>query len=367
MNSRSQMDAILMDFSKAFDKVPHKHLIYKLQFYGLQGYYLSWASSFLQNRTQRTVIDGEISRESKVISGVPQGTVLGPIFFLCYINDLPDSVLSSIRLFAYDALLYRRIESKTDQKLLQTDLDSLVKWSKDWGMHFNSQKCHALTVTLKTRPIKFAYNLSGQNLESVKSHPYLGVILDSKLSWTPHINSVVAKASRSLNFLCRNLHNCPPHVKETAYNVYVRPQLEYASQVWSPQTVTGKRKLESVQARAARFVTGRYLRTDSITDIMSTLDWQTLEYRRDYTDLVTCHRIIQHTLEVPTQNVFVPHNSNTRSQSQPFQNVVCCVDAARNTYFPRTISRWNKLPSNVSNLVDGNAFKKAVVACLQYD
>lgn len=363
LNSRSQVDAILLDFSKAFDKVPHKHLIYKLQFYGLRGNYLNWARSFLQNRTQRTVIDGETSRQSTVKSGVPQGTVLGPLFFLCYINDFPDSVSSSsVRLFADDALLYRQIESKADQNLLQTDLDSLVKWSHDWGMHFNSKKCYVLTTTLKTKPHSFVYNLSGQNLESVKSHPYLGVTLDSKLSWTPHINSTIAKATRSLNFLRRNLHRCSSHIKETAYNVYVRPQLEYASQVWSPQTVTGKRKLESVQARAGRFVTGRHMRTDSITDIMSSLNWQTLEHRRDYTDLVTCHRIIQNKLVVPTRNVFVPHTSNTRSKIQPFQNIVCYVDAARNTYFPRTISRWNGLPLDISQLVDENAFKRAVAA-----
>ena len=125
--------------------------------------------------------------------------------------------------------------------------------------------------------------------------------------------------------------------------------------------------LDSVQARAGRFVTGRYMRTDSIRDIMSSLNWQTLEYRRDYTDLVTCHRIIHNKLMVPTQNVFVPHTSNTRSKTQPFQNIVCYVDAARNTYFPRTISRWNKLPLDVSQLVDENAFKRAAAACYPYD
>ena len=110
LDNHSQVDGILLDFSKAFDKVSHKHLFYKLSFYGLRGNYLNWVKSYLQNRTQCTLIDGQTSNESLVSSGVPQGTVLGPLFFLCFINDLPDVVASQIRLFADDALLYRQID-----------------------------------------------------------------------------------------------------------------------------------------------------------------------------------------------------------------------------------------------------------------
>ena len=365
LNKRSQVDGILLDFSKAFDKVSHKHLLYKLKFYGLRGNYLNWAESFLSNRTQKTLIDGQTSTQSNVKSGVPQGTVLGPLFFLCFINDLPEVVSSQIRLFADDALIYRQIDSPADYDVLQTDLNSLSKWSRDWCMEFNSGKCFVLTTTLKTKPLKFTYKMSGKNLESVKSHPYLGVTLDSKLSWTPHLNSVTAKATRSLNFLSRNFHNCPPHIKETAYNIYVRPQLEYASQVWSPQTITGKRKIENIQSRAGRFVTKRFKYTESITEIISSLNWQSLENRRNITDIITCHKILHNKLEVPTQNVFIPHTSHTRSDTQPFKNIVCSVDAAKNSYFPRTISRWNKLPPNIGQMESENSFKRAATAWLQ--
>ena len=310
----------------------------------MRGNYLNWVKSYLQNRTQCTLIDGQTSNESLVSSGVPQGTVLGPLFFLCFINDLPDVVASQIRLFADDALLYRQIDSPLDQNILQSDLDSLFKWSSDWCMEFNPNKCYVLSTILKTKPLKFTYQLAGHNLESVKSSCYLGVTLDSKISWIPHINNVVAKATRSLNFLSRNLYGCPSHVKEKAYFIYVRPQLEYASQVWSPQTITGKKKLENIQSRAGRFVTGRFKRTESITDIMSSLNWPTLECRRDLTDLSTCHKILHNKLAVPTQNIFVPHHSCTRTNSQSFKNITCSVSAFGNSYFPRTISSWNKLP-----------------------
>ena len=188
------------------------------------------------------------------------------------------------------------------------------------------------------------YSLSGQNLDHVRSHPYLGVTLDSKLARTTHIDNIAAKVTKSLNFLSRNFHNCPPHVKESAYKIYVRPQLEYASQVWSPYTISGKRKLENIQSRAGRFVTSRFQRTDSIRDIISSLNWDSLEHRRDLADIVTCHKILHQKLVVPTQNVFIPHTSDTRSNIQPFKNIVCRVDAVRGSFFPRTISKWNKLP-----------------------
>ena len=365
LNKKSQVDGIFLDFTKAFDRVSHTHLLYKLNYYGVRHNYLSWAKSFLLKRTQKVLIDGKFSKPSHVLSGVPQGTVLGPLFFLCFINDLPDTVSSNIRLFADDAFLYRQINSISDHHALQSDLNALNKWSEDWLMEFNSSKCFVLTTTLKTKPSKFTYILSGQPLEVVKSHPYLGVTFDNKHSWVPHINSTVAKATRSLNYLSRNLHNCSPHVKEFAYNLYVRPQLEYASSVWSPQTVTGKNKIEKIQARAGRFVTSRFKRTDSKTEILRSLNWSPLENRRNITDIIICHKILHNKLEVPTEHIFTPHTSNTRSNSQQFQNLVSYVDAYKNSYFPRTITNWNKLPEFITSIEGEERFKREATSYLQ--
>ena len=137
-----QTDSIVLHFSKAFDVVPHQCSLHKLDHYGIRGPTLLWIQNFLTTRTQK--VDGSFSDTAHVSSGVPQGTVLGPILFLWYINDLPSSVSSDVRLFADDCLLYRPIKSKDDQKKLQKDLTKLERWADIWGMKFNPSKCSVL-------------------------------------------------------------------------------------------------------------------------------------------------------------------------------------------------------------------------------
>ena len=145
-----QTDVIIMDFAKAFDKVPHKRLLYKLQYYGIRGSTHKWIASWLSERYQKVVLDGQASDPVPVLSGVPQGSVLGPVLFLIFIiniNDLPDNIRSSVRLFADDCVLYRNINSLTDCQILQEDLNSLAQWETDWQMKFNVAKCHSMRVT----------------------------------------------------------------------------------------------------------------------------------------------------------------------------------------------------------------------------
>ena len=156
---------------------------------------LKWVEGFLYNRTQKVVVSGEESLSVSVTSGVPQGTVLGPLFFLIYINDLPNSVSSSISLFADDSYVYRRIRNTLDCKQLQKDLDNLVKWEKEWSMEFNPIKCKVLIVTKKIKPVQHFYKMRGICLENATQKKYLGVILHRKLSWKRHVSNVVAKAN----------------------------------------------------------------------------------------------------------------------------------------------------------------------------
>ena len=140
-----------MDFAKAFDKVPHKRLLYKLDYYGIRGSTHKWITSWLSERFQNVVLDGQnnymegsgcASDPVPVLPGVPQGSVLGPFLFLIFINDLPENIRSSVRLFADDCVLYRNIESLMDCQILQDDLNSLAQWETDWQMKFNVAKCH---------------------------------------------------------------------------------------------------------------------------------------------------------------------------------------------------------------------------------
>ena len=158
---QKQTDVIIMDFAKAFDKVPHRRLLYKLGYYGIRGSTHKWISSWLSECSQKVVLDGQASDPVPVLSGVPQGSVLGPFLFLIFINDLPDNIRSSARLFADDCVLYRNIKSPIDCQILQDDLNSLSQWETDWQMKFNVAKCHSMRVTrhLPDKQILFDYTL----------------------------------------------------------------------------------------------------------------------------------------------------------------------------------------------------------------
>ena len=234
LDNKTQIDAILLDFAKAFDKVPHKRLLSKLTSYGITGNKHNWVTSFLSNRKQRVSVNGALSDITDVTSGVPQGSVLGPILFLLYINDINENVQSSIRLFADDSIIYRKINANIDHQILQTDLIQLEKWSDKWQMQFNISKCVHLPNTNKTKPSSHQYSLFGHPLYKVASHSYLGVKLYSKLSWAKHITEITSKSSKVLGMVKRTLGPCKPEVKDTAYNMLVRPKLEYASPIFEP-------------------------------------------------------------------------------------------------------------------------------------
>ena len=146
----NQIDIAILNFSKAFDTVPHDKLLHKLRQYGIRGPLHTWLSHFLTERKMRTIVEGKQSEETSVDSGVPQGTVLGPIMFLCHINDLPDAVTSSVRLFADDCLLYRNIKHQEDHLKLQKDLENLEHWATKWGMRFNAKKCYIMPINQRT-------------------------------------------------------------------------------------------------------------------------------------------------------------------------------------------------------------------------
>ena len=161
-----------MDFSKAFDKVDHKRLLLKLHRFGINKDVISWIRSFLSNRTQRVVLDGEESDSCPVLSGVPQGSVLGPCLFLLYINDMPDMIQSNIRLFADDTIMYLTVSNQTNCQALQVDLTKLETWASEWLMAFNPNKCEVIQITNKKTPTLFSYTIHGVSLKETDSAKY---------------------------------------------------------------------------------------------------------------------------------------------------------------------------------------------------
>ena len=172
-----------------------------MEYYGIRGHLLNWLQSFLSDRSQQIVIGGTFSSSTAVTSGVPQGSVLGPVLFLLYINDIITDIHSQIRLFADDCLIYHSINTPNDHHILQRDLNTLTAWAKRWQMEFNISKCKILQVSTKHILSSFLYKMDNTPLEIVNQHNYLGVCIDHKLSWQPHIEIICNKANCILGFL----------------------------------------------------------------------------------------------------------------------------------------------------------------------
>ncbi|KAL8563420.1 hypothetical protein ACOMHN_054782 [Nucella lapillus] len=353
LSKGAQVDVVLLDFSKAFDKVPHQRLLRKLHHYGVRNNTLGWIQSFLSGRIQQVVLEGEHSSPSPVLSGVPQGTVLGPLLFLTYINDLPDVVKdSNTRLFADDALLYRNVCSAKEKSLLQADLDRLAEWENTWQMSFNAGKCNTLHVS-PGRDLSFrsAYTLHEQTLEAVSSAKYLGVSMTKDLSWTKHVEMVAAKGNRTVGFLRRNLKDCTTEVRKATYTTMVRPTLEYASTVWDPHTRQDIDLLEKVQKRAARFACNCYFERapGTVTNLLRKLQWDSLETRRHHNRLGMLYRIENGLVDIPPSTLYRPSHSRTsgRNSTVIFQEH-SKHPALHNSFVPRTVREWNKLSTETT-------------------
>ncbi len=334
-NNNIQTDVIVMDFAKAFDKVPHKRLLYKLEYYGIKSNTLKWIGDFLHDRTQTVNLDGEQSDKIAVTSGVPQGTVLGPILFLIYINDFPEYLQhSTLRLFADDSIIYRNIKNEQDACKLQQDLDAAAKWEKDWLMSFHPDKCSILRVTTKRNPVVHDYILHGHTLTTETATKYLGITIQSDLKWNQHIDNITSNASRQLNFLKRNLKVTSETIKERAYKSLVRPKLEYSSCVWDPHNKNQINQIEMVQRRAARYTCKSYHNTSSVSDMLQHLQWPTLRLRRIQTRLIVFYKVIHHHLAIYPTDLLIPSDTRTRNKhSYHFKHIYASKDSYKFSFY----------------------------------
>lgn len=352
-----QTDLLILDFSKAFDTVPHARLMGKLQYYGVSDGVTNWISNWLTDRKQNVVVDGESSEEVTVESGVPQGTVLGPLLFLLYVNDIGEGITSNIRLFADDCILYRCINDSNDVEALQSDLHRLVDWSATWQMHFNINKCSVMHITKKRTIHRSQYTINGDSLGTVHHHPYLGVEFSDDLRWNTHISHLSAKSNRILGFIKRNLYKCSEKTKQSAYFALVRPNLEYASAAWDPYTKKNINELEKIQRRAARFVMGNNSRESSVTLMMKTLKWESLEHRREVSRLAMFYKSVHGEIALPLPSHLVHSINNTRGHSERFIQVPARTQVYANSFFNRTVRNWNGLTETVVSAATVDTFK----------
>ena len=256
INAKAQTDVIYADFIKAFDSVNHRFLLHKLKLFGFSGNLLQWFQSYLTCRLQRVVSNGVHSEWSNVSSGVPQGSILGPILFLISINDLP-SVLkySNYLLYADDAKFYKTVYDLHVCLKLQLDLNSIALWCQSWKLSLNMSKCCITSFTLNNLQISFDYTLNCTKFLRVTIIKDLGIFLTSNLNFNVHTDFVNKKARKVFGYVvrnCKSFHNTL--VLKLLYFSFVRPYLEFATVAWYLFNLANINKIERVQMRFVRYL-----------------------------------------------------------------------------------------------------------------
>lgn len=353
-----QVDCIFLDFRKAFDVVPHTFVMQKLASLNIDTNLYRWIANYLSDRKQSVLINGVKSSNIDVTSGVPQGSVLGPLLFLIFINDITHSITSRIRLYADDCVVYREVNCRRDSTFLQEDISKIQNWCIKWNMSFNLGKCYHLRFTRKQNIYESTYFLDGQPLSVVREAKYLGIVFSDNLRWDRHVDFVAARASRMLCFLCRNFRKVPSKLKQTLYFTYVRPIIEYACELWDPYRLIHVNKLEKIQNRAARFVSNNYNFRESITNIKSFLGWKPLSLRRKNLRLKYLHKIYNRRTGIDKDNYlhepfYISHRTDNTKKIRQYK---CRTDVYSYSFFPRTIIQWNGLPSPLVEIPTSEQF-----------
>ena len=257
---KKSSDVIFLDFSKTFDSVPHGELLFKVWKLGITGPLWFWLQSYLTGRQHYVSVDGVCSTRLPVLSGVPQGSVLGPLLFLIYVNDLPDCISSaSCFLFADDVKLVNMIASINDHVLLQRDLDSLADWCYIWKLRLNKNKCFSITYS-RSAIVSSTYFIGDHLIELVSSHRDLGITTSQDFTWSLHYDKICKAAFGSLQLIHRNISaSHSVSVKRLLYITLVRSHFAYCSQLWRPNLLKDISRLERVQRKATKFILSDYL------------------------------------------------------------------------------------------------------------
>ena len=362
LDQGGEIEAIYCDFMKAFDKVPHKRLIHKINKYGIKGNVLGWIKAFLSNRTQCVNIGCATSNTAPVTSGIPQGSVLGPILFVIYINDLPDIVDkdSHVFLFADDTKLFREINSPIDRKILQQDLDNLTDWSNKWLLKFHPDKCVSMIISRNSEIREASYVMENHNLNCSNCEKDIGVFIDNTLSFERHISYAVNKANRVLAITRKTFECTDNNIFNQIFKTLVRPHLEYAAPVWSPHLTTQKELLENVQRRATKMVPG--LSDLSYPERLRKLNLPTLAYRRVRGDMIQAYKLMNDIdgYDKSLPSLLQMSNTGLRGHSKKLYKQRANKNIRKYYFTNRITSLWNSLPEHIIKSKDLINFEKNI-------
>ena len=324
---------------------------------GITGNLLSWIQHWLCNRKQRVVVSGCASSWQEVTSGVPQGSVLGPLLFVAFINDIDADILCRAKKFADDTKLYSEVSSKGDSEKFQMDLDKVFSWSQEWQMLFNIDKCKVMHIG-SSNP-RYPYTLNGQVMQEVSVERDLGVYIDSSLQPSKQCVEAAKRGNRILGMIKRNFSFLKQDIVVRLYKQLVRPHLEYAVQAWNPYFSKDKDVLEKVQRRATRLISS--LKGVPYNSRLRLLNLTSLELRRLRGDLIQVYKIVHGFVNLSFSDFFRFANSKiTRGHCLKLQKVQSRINIRSNFFSQRVVNEWNGLPEDVVIVGSVNGFKNAL-------
>ena len=365
------IDVLFLDFSKAFDKVPHARLISKIKAHGIVGNITDWIQDWLFDRKQRVVLNGKVSDWTNVLSGVPQGSVLGPILFLIYINDIDDAidcVTTFVKKFADDTKLATVTDNVSQCASLQEQIDSLLRWAEIWQMSFNFDKC--VVMHLGAKNIRHTYHMNDFELKTTECEKDIGIYMQPSLKPSFHVAESVKKANKALGILLRCLTYRDKHHYIRLYKTYVRCHLEYAVQAWSPWTKQDIDNIEAVQKRAIRNCHG--LHGSNYEEKLKEVGLTTLVDRRRRGDLLETFKILnryddvdyrtwfkkvndQH--QMTRQAVVVSEDGTVVGGTDKLSKPTSRLEVRKQFFSCRVVDGWNNLPDDVRGAVSVDDFK----------
>jgi ribonuclease P/MRP protein subunit RPP40 len=361
------VDILYLDYQKAFDCVPHKRLIQQVRSFGITGPALNWIAAFLSGRKQKVRVNGSESSWAPVLSGIPQGSILGPILFSLFVNDIPGQVKSLISMFADDTKIYTALSADDSMFQLQEDLWILEDWANRMLMKFHPLKCKILHLGKNNPQSRYYMHKEDgtlHKLESVEVEKDLGVQTDKDLKFTNHCQSKINTATKMLMYIKHTFKYIDEDIFQLLYRSLVRPHLEFCSTVWSPHLKYLKDAVERVQRRATKVVPT--LTDLSYTQRLQKLNLETLDYRRRRADLLELYRIKNniHSIDqscycslCPDKKMFPPSLSQS-TRGHPMKIQVQHATGIRKHFFSTRVTPvWNNLTTKTINSKTINIFK----------
>ena len=359
---------VFLDISKAFDRVWHKGLLFKLKKFGIRGHLLDWFTDYLKDRCQRVIINGQTSDWQKIKAGVPQGSNLGPLLFLVFINDIVHVIRHcQIRLFADDTCLYISVDNRYDAaEMLNSDLANVQSWADQWLINFSPPKTKTLLISNKGAPNNHPdLTLQGHIISSVPQHKHLGITLSNNLRWNAHINDVVTRCSKKVNMMKQFKYELDRKSLEIIYLSFIRPSLEYGDVLFAGTYESDLCKLDRLQVDAMRIVTGATERSN-INLLYEDLGWPRLETQRQQHSLALMYKVVHglapsYLQDIMPQRPEVQGTRHLRSHARDDIPVLFTrTESYRRSFIPYSTGLWNKLSRNIRNSPSLDSFKGTV-------